>query len=71
MRVVEQLEHAVRDRRRPHRGVDQEQLLFGAHAHAVGLDHALGEHALERLHVPQERLRELTQLLLVAVGADL
>src|SRR5262249_56183766 len=48
---------------RPARAVDQEHLLLGADPAHAGLEAVLVEHALERVHVGEDRLHECAQLL--------
>ena len=60
----------VKARLRAERVVDQEDLLLRADTAPVGLDHALLEHGVERVHVPQHALHEEAHLLGVARCGD-
>ena len=63
VRVVDGVEDLERDRRRLPAAVDEEHLLLGADAPHAVLDAALGEHALEGVHVAQQGVGELPAVL--------
>ena len=59
VRVVDGVEDLERDRRRLPAAVDEEHLLLGADAPHTRLDAALGEHAVESVHLSQQGVGEL------------
>ena len=63
MRVVDGVEQLERDRGRTPAAIDQEHLLLGADAAHAGFEPPFGEHALERVEVTQQRVRELAAVL--------
>ena len=70
-RVVDRCEDLERQGRRTVAAVDQEELLLGADAGGAGLEHALGEHLLQRPQVAQDLAHEGPQLFRRALLLDL